>query len=59
MTTSLVDLNFTTAGDSQIYAAVEAFVDAGTPQPDRSSGYGVVLPVITDKSHVLRQIHRR
>ena len=31
MTTSLVDLNFTTAGDSQIYAAVEAFVDAGTP----------------------------
>jgi hypothetical protein len=42
MATSLIDLNFTTAGDSEIYAAIESFIDSGAPQPDRQAeGYTV------------------
>jgi hypothetical protein len=38
LATSLVDLNFTTAGDSDIYAAIETFIDSAAPQPDRQAG---------------------
>lgn len=42
MSTSLVDLNFTTAGDNEIYDAIEKFIDISAPQADRQAeGYTV------------------
>jgi len=42
MSTSLIDLNFTTAGDSEIYHAIEKFIDISALQTDRQAeGYSV------------------
>jgi len=42
MSTSLVDLNFTTAGDIEMYHAIERFIDISAPQTDRQAeGYTV------------------
>ncbi len=42
MSTSIMDLNFTAAGDTDIYQAIEKFVDISAPQTDRQAeGYTV------------------